>query len=293
MNNLGFDLGSSSIRIINNGKFQESIEFEQSTIEDRKKNIIYQGKIGGMGQFEELIHPIIRKYYKRKLLVFGPSFDILCSVTAGDNQVQYKGIRDCLMFQGASQIYLMYDCYLNSIGLEIDYQKSKGHMIIDFGAGKTSLNTIVEGKVIAHNNLEISGYSIEESIHNKVYHETGVDISISEIRNMISSNSKKFTLENRNHISYDIIDDTINTDLELLFKRIDNHFYDLDSKIQEEVKRNGIFVCGATKENYKFLDLLKKKYPLNSKSYLKDNWIVKGIEKVQKDIPKYYLDLII
>jgi actin-like ATPase involved in cell morphogenesis len=292
MNNLGFDLGSSAIRIVNNGKFQESIEFESLTIEDRRKSIIGKGKIGVMGQFQQFINPIIRKYYKRRLLVFGPQFDILCSVTAGDNQVQYKGIRDCFMFQGASLIYLMYDCYLNSIGLGIDYQKSKGHMIIDFGAGKTSLNTIFEGKVIAHDNLEVSGHSIEESIFQKVLIESGVDLSIPKIKEIISTNSQTIDFGNGKTISSELINETIQIELDLLLKKIDMHFYDLDTTLQDEIKRNGIFVCGGTKGQNNFLELLKEKYPLNPKSYLKENWIVKGIEKVQKDFPKYYLDLI-
>ncbi len=298
MNNLAFDLGTSEVRVVKEGKLVETISFSAETMENRQKQIIQKGKIITIRAFEDFILPIIKRHYNRKF-IFGPRFTILTSVTSDYNQVTIRGIRDCFMLKGSSMNYLIPDTFLICAGVGIDYHKTKGITIVDIGAGKTTITTIKKGKIIFNDILDFSGNTIDENIYFNIKRNHSITLDLKSIENI---KQKYIKVDNDNNqlirdvenlkVTTEELNSYVKNEIDLLIDKIDYHIAQLDIDLRKEIERTGLLITGKSKNIEGLLDKFSQKYSLHPKSYFNENWIVEGMKIFQKDFDKFTEELI-
>lgn len=298
-NNIAFDIGTSKVRICKDGK--QLLEIVP-LLEDKGEmfRFINNGKIAGLYGAEQFIRQEIRKIQKPMFSFLHPAFTVLVSVPVGATEVDLRAYRDVMEGVGAKQCFMLYDCFVISIGLDIDMKKSVS-MLVDFGAGKTSITTLKGYDILRYNLSEITGGNLDEAIRFYLSSKYNLTVDMAEAEKLkiqyvdfsdkvfekyIGVTGKEKNTDNKKNITIlnTEITNCIKKDIDYLIEDIVRHYENLDEDIMENIKMTGIHLLGGGFKLKGLVEYVSKQINISEKSYnLNINYMSLGLEKIQSN----------
>ncbi|MDH6305109.1 actin-like ATPase involved in cell morphogenesis [Parabacteroides sp. PF5-5] len=308
-NNIAFDLGTSLVRICKNGKLQTETP---PLLEEKGKifSIIANGKIASLYGTEQFVKQEIKKIQKPILGFLHPSYTILVSIPAGASEIDLRAYRDVMECAGAKQCFMLQDCFITLTGLEVDIKNSVS-MLVDFGAGKTSITTLEGYKILRNNLSDTTGDSIDEAIWLYLRREYNLEIDKTEAEKLkiqyadlsdktfekyiaISGKEKHTDKSKSITILNTEISNCVKKYIDYLVDSIIRHYENLDEDIMQKVKGSGIYLIGRGFKLKGVIEYISKQINISPKSYNPDIYYLGiGLEKIQSNPGELYKYLII
>lgn len=309
-NNIGFDLGTSKLRLYIKGK--QVIESPTEYKYDDKiiNNLIKCGKIADFHALEQTLRTQIKKIQKPFLGILYPPFTSLVSIPSDNNEVALKAFRDVMTFCGSRITYMLHDCFIAATGLDIDIQNTAA-TIIDCGAGKTSITTFDGFEIIKNDILDIAGQSFDQTIQAffRNQHDLTIDSNEAErikieyvdlrknritgrpasVTGILKNEERETTITIRN----EEISECLQAECEFLTNRIMRHIECLDDHILKKTSQHGVFLIGGTIKLKGLAELISDKIGIASKSYTLNDYIKIGLEKIQSEPDRFYKHMLI
>lgn len=309
-NNIGFDLGTSKLRLYINGK--QAIESPTEYKHEDKiiDNLIKCGKIADFYALEQTLRTQIKKIQKPFLGILYPPFTSILSIPSDHNEAALKVFTDVMTFCGSRITYMLYDCFIAAIGLDIDIQNTTA-TIIDCGAGKTSITTFSGFEIIKNDILDIAGQSFDQTIQAYFRNQYDLIVNSNEAerikieyvdlrRNGITGRPAFITGIPKNEekettitIQNEEISECLQAECEFLINRIMRHIECLDSHILKKTEQQGVFLIGGTGKLKGLPELISDKIRVSSKSYTLNNYMRISFEKIQSEPDKFYKHMLI
>ena len=297
---IGFDIGTSKIRLYKQGKqvieTPTILKFEKSLVND----LVVNGKISDFNALKMLLRTEIKKIQKPRFKFYAPAFSALISVSSDTNEVALRAFRDAIQFTGATKSFMLQDCFFAATGLDIDIKNSTS-MIVDCGAGKTSITTIQGYKIVKNNIYDTAGKSFDEAIQTYISKQYNLRINIKtaekikielvDFRKDSSNNQMQISGKDKTtSINKDIfiesveINNSLKKDIDTIIDRIDRQLEYLSNTDSDKIKKNGIFLIGGGFKIKGLIDLIAEKLSVAPKSYNQDcDYMRIGFEKVQSN----------
>ncbi|GET25184.1 rod shape-determining protein [Prolixibacter sp. NT017] len=298
-NNIGFDLGSSKFRFYKEGKQIGEIPARLELDGEKHEKLVINGKIADFNGTETLLRQEIKKIQKPVLGFLYLPFNSLVSVPSDMNEVALRAFRDSMEHAGSKTCFMLNDCFIAATGLEIDIKNSTS-MIVDCGAGKTSITTIKGFEIIKNDILDIAGINLDEAIRTYLSskYDLIVDLKVAEKLKIeytdfrenkqvdktvrITGQVKQTDSIKDIKIQSSEITDCLRNDIELLVERIIRHFENLEDSVSEKIKMTGVYLIGGGFKLTGLIDLISKKLNVNSKSYgFSNDYMKTGLQKIQ------------
>lgn len=298
-NNIGFDLGTSKFRLYNEGKQVAEIPAILEYEGKKYEKLVINGKIADFNGTNRLLRQELRKINKPVLGFLHRPFTPLVSVPSDNNEVSLRVYRDMMEHAGAKVCFMLNDCFVAATGLEIDIKNSTS-MIVDCGAGKTSITTIKGFEIVRNDILDIAGLTLDETIQTYLSrnYDLVVDLDFAEKLKIEYADFRENQQFNKivrvtgkvkhTDSSKDItikgseITDCLRNDVELLVERIFRHFENLEEPVSEKVKMSGVYLIGGGFKLNGLINLISEKLNVNSKSYgLNNDYMKTGLQKIQ------------
>ncbi len=298
-NNIGFDLGTSKFRLYKDGKQITEIPARIEIGDEKHEKVIINGKIADFNGTETLLRQEIKKIQKPFLGFLYPTFTSLVSVPSDMSEVALRAFRDAMEHAGAKTCFMLNDCFIASTGLEIDIKNSTS-MIVDSGAGKTSITTTKGYEIIKNDILDIAGLNLDEAIQSYLSskYDLIVDLKVAEKLKIeyadfrenkhidktvrITGQVKQSDSVKDIKIQSSEITECLRNDIELLVERIIRHFENLEDSDSEKIKMTGVYLIGGGFKLNGLIDLISKRIIVNSKSYgFSNDYMKTGLEKIQ------------
>ncbi len=309
-NSIGFDIGTSKLRLFKDGKLltetPTEIEYEGKIID----RLIDNGKIADFNATEILLRKEIKKNQKPILGFLYPTFTSLVSVPSDMSEVVLRAFRDAMEHAGAKTCFMLNDCFVAAKGLEIDIKNSTS-MIVDCGAGKTSITTIRGYKIIKNDILEIAGKNLDYAIQTYLSSKYELLIDVKEAERLkieyadfrksgatdrtvrITGKEKKTDTTKDISIQSKEITECLEIDIELLAGRIVRHFENLEDSDSDKIKSEGVHLIGGGFKLKGLIDLISESIKVSTKSYsINRNYMKDGFKKIQSQ-PNELLEKII
>jgi len=307
-NCFAFDLGSSHIRIFHEGK--QKIEVRSEIIQDGKKydGLIRKGVIAEFNACDIILRENLKKIQKPFLGFITKQFSSIVSVSSDNSDVSLRAYRDLMEHAGSREVYMINDCYLTAIGLGIKIEDNT-FTIVDFGAGKTSITTVENKKIVKNEILDISFSSLIEQLQTYLSKNYKLIISKNTAEQLIIENSntkaafertlrieglKKSSKESATiSIKSTEIGDCLKNELDMLIERIVRHVENLEANTQNKTTQNGIYISGGASKLNVLKEELSNKVNISSKSYSSpESYLRQGIEIVLRN-PSQYTEFMI
>ena len=180
---IGIDLGTTSIIAYNKGKGIVLREPTVVSIDKSTNNIIAYGKeahkmLGRNPKNIEVIKPLkdgvisnftvttkMLKHFIKKILGnrFMPPKLMIC-VPSQITEVEKRAVIDAANSAGAKKVYLIEETVAAAIGAGIDISKPSGNLVIDIGGGTTDIAVISIGGSVVSTSIKIAGNKFDEAI---------------------------------------------------------------------------------------------------------------------------------
>lgn len=188
--NLGIDLGTSSTRILVQGKGIAVREPSVVAIQKKTKEMVAVGSrakqmIGKNPANLQIIKPIVDgviadfeatvlmlSYYIKQLHQSGrfppmiPKPKVLVSSPSGVTEVERKAVADVCLESGARKVFLVEQPMAAAIGANLDVLSSSGSLIVVLGEGVTDMAVISLGGIVQGKCLKIAGEEMTKSVIN-------------------------------------------------------------------------------------------------------------------------------
>jgi len=297
-NIIGFDFGTSKFRFYKDGKLISDITPEITIDNHTYKNLIKAGKIADFTGTESLIRQEIKKILPPVWGIFQKGFSALVSVPSDMNHVALRAYRDIMNFAGGKDMYIIPDSVVAAIGLEIDIRNTS-NIIIDCGAGKTSITILKNGNIISNDILEEAGNSLDDSIKTHISKKYNLILSSKEIfeiksqyidvreanqtdRTVRVGGKDKTTLQIKNiSIQSKELSDCIEPDIHYIIKKIARHIENLDEPIKERIEQNGIYLIGGSFKLEGLIERISEKVSVHTKSHSTNiDYMRLGMERI-------------
>lgn len=298
-NNIGFDLGASKFRLYKEGKQIAEIPARLELDGEKCEKLVVNGKIANFNGTQTLLRQEIKQFQKPFLGFIYPSFSSLVSVPSDMNEVALRAFRDCMEHAGSKTCYMLNDCFIAATGLDIDIKKSTV-MIVDCGAGKTSITTTKGFEIVENDMLDIAGINLDEAIQTYLSRQYDLFIDLKAAEKIkieyadfrvnkqvdkpvrIAGRIKQTDTLKDIEIRSSEITDCLRNDIELLVERISRHFENLEQADAEKIKLNGVYLIGGGIKLTGLIDLISERLHVNPKSYgLSNDYMKNGLQKIQ------------
>lgn len=180
-NNIGFDLGTSKFRFYRGGNLLAEIPARIEIGDEKHGRVVINGRIADLHGTEALLRREIHKIKKPFLGFLHLPFSSLVAVPSDMNDVTLRSFREVLEHVGSQMSFMINDCFIAATGLEIDIKNSPS-MIVDSGAGKTSITTINGFEIVKNDILDIAGITLDEAIQTYISrkYDLIIDLNLAE-----------------------------------------------------------------------------------------------------------------
>lgn len=114
----------------------------------------------------------------------------ILSVPSHITQVQKRALMQATKNAGANRVYLIEEVLSSAFGIGLDIKNPVGHMILDIGAGSTSVGIVAKGRVILSNGRRIGGENFNRAIENYLRENYGLyagEASVEKMKTTIGS----------------------------------------------------------------------------------------------------------
>ncbi len=305
-NNIGFDIGTSKLRIFKDGKLVTETPTE---LEDEGKiidNLIVNGSIADFNATVQLLRQEIKKIQKPILGFLYPAFTSLVSVPSEMNEVALRAFRDAMEHAGTKTCFMLNDCFIAAKGLEIDI-KNTCSMIVDSGAGKTSITTIRGCEIVRNDLFDIAGRNLDEAIQTYLSSKYELLIDKNEAERLkieyvdfrkseaidrtvrITGKEKKTDTTKEITVQSTEITECLKKDIELLVEKIVRHFENLEDSDSSKIRSAGVHLIGGGFKLKGLIDLIAEKVNVSNKSYsVSSDYMKTGLAKIQSNAGDLY-----
>lgn len=304
-NCFAFDFGTSHFRVYHEGKKKIDVASELEQGGKVYTELVKNGVIADFNACDTLIRQNLKKIQKPILGFLGRPFSSIVSVPSNNNEVSLRAFRDLMEYAGSANVWMMQDCYLMGLGLGINIGYET-YSIVDFGAGKTSITTVENKRIV---NAEVVDCSLLILIDQlKTYLSINHEIIISDksaekliiefadfklddsrekllrIEGTIKNSKEKTTVSIKNTE----ISGCLQNEIQLLIERIVRHIEKLDNDLKEKVFQRGLYVTGGASNIKGFKEVLRGKINVASQSYSSsESFLSDGIKMVLHKPEKY------
>jgi len=268
-------------------------------------NLIVRGKISDFNAIEHLLRQETKKIQKPFLGFIYKPFTSIVSVPSDMNEVALRAFRDSMEHAGAIKCYMLFDCFIAATGLNIEIKNSTS-MIVDCGAGKTSITTTRGFEIVKNDILDIAGSTFDEAIQTYLRSKYDLLIDSKEAerikieyadfrQNAITDRIVRITgIDKKSDVQKDIsiqiseVLDCLKNDVDLLVDKIIRHYEKLEDFDADKIKANGVYLIGNGIKIKGLIELISEKLNVSNKSYsLSSDFMKIGLEKVQSNPEQY------
>lgn len=123
---------------------------------------IERGMISNGTITEKMVKHYVAMALERRRIWGRPN--ICVSVPCGATAVAVRAIDDIVKKTGARNVYIIETPLAAALGTGIDVDSGKGHMIVDIGAGVTSIGIIYKGGLVYSKTLDVAGDEFDKAI---------------------------------------------------------------------------------------------------------------------------------
>ncbi|MGP1362768.1 MAG: rod shape-determining protein [Bacteroides sp.] len=143
------------------------------------------GVIADFNAAEQMIRGMIKLINKRHRL-FTPALRIVICIPSGSTEVEIRAVRDSAEQADGRDVYMIYEPMAAALGIGLNVEESRGHMVVDIGGGTTEIAVISLGGIVCNKSERIAGDTFTADIqmymrqtHNiKIGERTAEDIKI-------------------------------------------------------------------------------------------------------------------
>jgi rod shape-determining protein MreB len=140
---------------------------EKTHSEIRTIRPLKDGVIADMDVAEQMIREFIRKIHKGSPLIM-PSYRMVICIPSGVTDVEERAVRNAAEHAGAKEVYLIHEPMAAAIGINLNVEEPKGHMIIDIGGGTTEIAVISLGGIVCGQSIRTAGDELNEDIRDYI-----------------------------------------------------------------------------------------------------------------------------
>ncbi len=128
---------------------------------------LVDGVISDFEVAEKMLKYFIDKVHHETFSVF-PRPRVVISIPLDITEVERKAVNDAVLSGGAREVHLIEEPMAAAIGARIPIEDSTGNMIVDIGAGTTSIAVISLGGVVTSRSMRLAGDEFNKNIINYI-----------------------------------------------------------------------------------------------------------------------------
>ncbi|PIW37182.1 MAG: rod shape-determining protein [Candidatus Kerfeldbacteria bacterium CG15_BIG_FIL_POST_REV_8_21_14_020_45_12] len=128
---------------------------------------LVDGVVSDFEVAEKMLKHFIDKVHRETFSVF-PRPRVVISIPLDITEVERKAVEDAVVSAGAREVFLLEEPMAAAVGARVPIEDSTGNMIVDIGAGTTSIAVISLGGIVASRSLRSAGSELNKDIINYV-----------------------------------------------------------------------------------------------------------------------------
>ena len=196
-NDLGVDLGTSSVLIYADGKGLVVREPSVVAIDKNTGKILQVGAAArnmlgrtpgnvvamkplreGIISDHEMTVSLLQSLFRsaNKSSVFTPKPRVVISVPSGVSEVEERSVINAALEAGARRVFLIEEPLAAALGAGLDIKGAKGHMVVDIGGGTTDIAVLSMNGVAVSSSLKVAGDHMDDLIARYVRRQHGLAI---------------------------------------------------------------------------------------------------------------------
>jgi len=110
---------------------------------------------------EKMLDFFIKKSTNNRSFLIRPR--IVIGIPTGITQVERRAVKDVAMRAKASEVYLVEQPMVASVGAELPISEPTGNMIVDIGGGTTDIAVISLNGIVFNHSIRIAGNEMDEN----------------------------------------------------------------------------------------------------------------------------------
>lgn len=137
------------------------------------------GVIADFNAAELMIRGFIKQANSKRKSLFTPNIKIVVAIPSGSTEVEIRAVRDSTEHAGGRDVYLIFEPMAAALGIGLDVQAPRGHMVVDIGGGTTEIAVISLGGIVQQNSIRVGGDVLTSDI--QYYLKQQHNIKVGEI----------------------------------------------------------------------------------------------------------------
>jgi len=115
------------------------------------------GVIADFHAAEMMIRGFIKQVNNKRSSIFTPNLKLVVGIPSGSTEVEIRAVRDSSEHAGARDVFLIYEPMAAALGIGLDVEAPKGHMVVDIGGGTTEIAVISLGGIVEQDSIRVAG----------------------------------------------------------------------------------------------------------------------------------------
>jgi len=115
------------------------------------------GVIADFNAAELMIRGFIRQVGGKRNRLFAPNLKVVVGIPSGSTEVEIRAVRDSTEHAGGRDVYLIFEPMAAALGIGLDVEAPKGHMVVDIGGGTTEIAVISLGGLVQQDSIRTAG----------------------------------------------------------------------------------------------------------------------------------------
>lgn len=124
------------------------------------------GVIADFKAAELMIRGFIKQVNSKKRSLFTPNLKIVVGIPSGSTEVEIRAVRDSSEHAGGRDVYLIFEPMAAALGIGLDVEAPKGHMVVDIGGGTAEIAVISLGGIVVQSSIDTAGDVFTRDIQN-------------------------------------------------------------------------------------------------------------------------------
>lgn len=115
------------------------------------------GVIADFNAAEMMIRGFIRQVSGRRSRLFAPNLKVVIGIPSGSTDVEIRAVRDSTEHAGGRDVHLIFEPMAAALGIGLDVEEPKGHMVVDIGGGTSEIAVISLGGLVQQDSIRTAG----------------------------------------------------------------------------------------------------------------------------------------
>ncbi len=262
---------------------------------------VVEGVIKNLDITQKIITYFLNKVARYKMIK--PAIKVIVCLPVGLSENEYEDYKKVFYSIGFAKIDFVYNCVSCSLVDTPYFSFNKACMLVDIGAGKTEIATVVNGKILDACSINVGGNLIDSSIVDYLQKTKGYNISLSTAQKLKKEIGSLYETDTSSMEVF-VQDASLNTQgsmvitakeimkpiYENYFKivqAIQVFFNECSSETAQDIKNEGIILYGGASQITGLEKFFKK--ILNMSVFVIDNPELCGVLGAEKLFSNYNL----